>query len=96
MKKIALITNYNISEKLSAAMRVADRIAPRVETILLPVAYKERVMRSQNHRKKFEYRTPEEIYSMAELAVVLGGDGAMLDAMMNDWFADQSETTPAA
>ena len=23
-------------------------------------------------------------------------DGAMLDAMMNDWFADQSETTPAA
>lgn len=80
MKKIALITNYNISEKLSAAMRVADRIAPRVETILLPVAYKERVMRSQNHRKEFEYRTPEEIYSMAELAVVLGGDGAMLDA----------------
>ena len=80
MKKIALITNYNISEKLSAAMRVADRIAPRVQTILLPAFYKERVMRSKNHRKEFEYRTPEEIYSMAELVVVLGGDGAMLDA----------------
>ncbi|MBQ8332026.1 MAG: NAD(+)/NADH kinase [Clostridia bacterium] len=80
MKKVALITNYNISEKLSAAMRVADRIAPRVESILLPVAYKERVMRSKNHRKEFEYRTPEEIYSLSEVIFVLGGDGAMLDA----------------
>ena len=78
MKKVALITNYNISEKLSAAMRVADRIAPRVESILLPVAYKERVMRSKNHRKEFEYRTPEEIYSLSEVIFVLGGDGAML------------------
>ena len=80
MKKIALITNYNISEKLAAAMLVADRVLPHVEELLLPVIYKERVMRNKSHRKEFSYCTPEEIYSQAELVIVLGGDGAMLDA----------------
>ncbi len=80
MKTVALITNFNISEKLSAAMRVADRILPHVETVLVPLAYKERVMRSKNHRSGFHYLAPDELYAEAELAIVLGGDGAMLDA----------------
>ncbi len=80
MKQIALITNYNISEKLDAAMRVAEKLAERVERILVPVSYKERIMRSKNHRKEFFYETPEKIYEEAELVIVLGGDGAMLDA----------------
>ncbi|MBQ8850613.1 MAG: NAD(+)/NADH kinase [Clostridia bacterium] len=79
MKKIALITNYNISEKLAAAMRVADKIASYTEEILIPVSFKERVMRSKNHRKEFTYKSVEELYSTAELVIVLGGDGAMLD-----------------
>ena len=80
MKTVALITNYNISEKLAAAMKTAEAIMPYVEQILIPVAYKERIMRSMNHKSKFSYRTPEEIYSLPEMAIVLGGDGAMLDA----------------
>ena len=80
MKKVALITNFNISEKLSAAMKVADRVAPYVEEILVPLSYKERIFRSKSHRKEFSYRAPEEIYREAELVIVLGGDGAMLEA----------------
>ena len=80
MKKVALITNFNISEKLSAAMQVAERIAPRVEEILIPVTYKDRIFRNKSHRPGFSYRTPEQIYGEAELVIVLGGDGAMLDA----------------
>lgn len=79
MKKIALITNYNISEKLNAAMRVADKISAYAEQILIPLVFKERVMRSKNHRKEFIYKSPEELYGSAELVIVLGGDGAMLD-----------------
>lgn len=79
MKKIALITNYNITEKLSAALTVADRIGDRVEEILIPIIYKERIMRSKSHRPKFSYKNPEEIYSSAEMVIALGGDGAMLD-----------------
>lgn len=79
MKKIALITNFNISEKLAAGMQVAEKLIGRVDEIMIPVAYKERILRSQNHRKEFSYRTPEEIYASAELVIALGGDGAMLD-----------------
>lgn len=79
MKRIALITNYNISEKLSAAMAVADRVMPHVEEIMIPLTYKDRIMRNKSHRKEFTYKTPEQIYSEPELIIVLGGDGAMLD-----------------
>lgn len=80
MKTVALITNYNISEKLSAAMRVAERLSERAETILIPAGYRERILRNQSHRKEFSYVSPEELYRTAQLVVVLGGDGAMLDA----------------
>ena len=80
MKKIALITNYNISEKLSAAMTVVKVISSYVEEIMIPVVYKERIMRNKSHQSLFTYKNPEEIYSESELVIVLGGDGAMLDA----------------
>ncbi|MBQ9086829.1 MAG: NAD(+)/NADH kinase [Clostridia bacterium] len=80
MKTVALITNFNISEKLSAAMRVAERLVQRVDTVLIPATYKERIFRNQSHRKEFSYVSPDSIYRDAELVVVLGGDGAMLDA----------------
>ena len=80
MKTVALITNFNISEKLSAAMEVAERLARHANTILIPATYKERILRSQSHRREFSYVAPDAIYGEAELVVVLGGDGAMLDA----------------
>jgi len=75
-----LITNFNISEKLVAGMQVAERLIGRVEEIMIPVTYKDRILRNQSHKKEFGYYTPEEIYTKAELIIALGGDGAMLDA----------------
>jgi NAD+ kinase len=80
VKKVALITNFNISEKLAAGMQVAERLIGRVEEIMIPVTYKDRILRNQSHKKEFGYYTPEEIYTKAELIIALGGDGAMLDA----------------
>ncbi len=80
MKKIALITNYNISEKLEAAGRVALKIEKNASEIFIPVAFKERIFRSRMHRSIYTYKTPDEIYSEAELVIVIGGDGSMLDA----------------
>ncbi len=79
MKKVALITNFNISEKLAAGMQVAEKLIGRVDEIMIPVTYKDRIFRNQSHRKEFGYYTPEEIYAKAELIIALGGDGAMLD-----------------
>ena len=80
MKKIALITNFNISDKLAAAMRVADRLATGVQEILIPLTFKDRILRNKSHRREFSYLPVEKVYEEAELVVVLGGDGAMLDA----------------
>ncbi len=80
MSRVALITNYNIPDKLALAVRIADLIAPYVEEIMVPVAYRERILRSQNHRGVFTYKPPEELYSKPSLVIALGGDGAMLDA----------------
>ena len=80
MKKIALITNLNIPEKLSAAAKVADRISGRAQEILIPENYKDRVFRNRMHRSEFSYRSYDQIYSEAELIIVIGGDGSMLEA----------------
>ncbi len=61
-------------------MRVADRLAQGVEEIMIPLSYKDRVLRNKSHRKEFTYQAPDVLYAEAELVVVLGGDGAMLDA----------------
>ena len=65
MKKIALITNFNITEKLTAGIQVAQKLVDHAEEIMIPVAYKERILRSQNHHKKFNYATPDEFSSVS-------------------------------
>ena len=80
IKKIAVVTNYNIPEKLSAAISVTEKIEQYVDELYLPINYRDRIMRSHNHKPKFTYLTPEEIYSKAELVIVIGGDGVMLEA----------------
>ena len=61
-------------------MRVAERLATGAEEILIPLSYKDRILRNKSHRKEFSYLPVETVYAEAELVVVLGGDGAMLDA----------------
>ncbi len=80
MERIAVVTNYNIPEKLSAAISVANRIEQYAKEIYLPVSYKERIMRSHNHKQIFTYITSDEIYAKADLVIVIGGDGVMLEA----------------
>lgn len=79
MKHVALLTNFNIPEKLAAATKVADRILDRVDEILILQNYKERILRSHTHKGKYVYLAPDELYARADLAIVLGGDGFMLE-----------------
>ena len=79
MKIIALITNFNITDKFAAAMRVVDKIENKCDKILIPISYKDKIMRAHSHRRVFAYETPELIYEKAELVIVIGGDGYMLE-----------------
>jgi len=80
IRKIAIVTNYNIQEKLGAAMQVAEKLEKMTEDIFIPANYRERVMRAHKHRPSFTYLPIEEIYSEADLIIAIGGDGVMLEA----------------
>ncbi|MBO5204241.1 MAG: NAD(+)/NADH kinase [Clostridia bacterium] len=80
MKKIALMTNYNIPDKLGAAAAVAQKIGDRAEQIMIPINFKERILRNRLHRSNFTYRSLDEIYAEADLVIVIGGDGSMLES----------------
>ena len=80
MKKAALISNFNIKEKADAAYAVAERIAPYCSEIFIPEVYKDKIFRAHKHRPEFLYKDPDSIYSGVDLAIVLGGDGFMLEA----------------
>ena len=80
IEKIAIVTNYNISDKLFAATEVAQRLADKVKTLYVPDVYKERIFRGHNHKSFFTYASYDEIYSNSDLIIAIGGDGVMLEA----------------
>ena len=80
IEKIAIVTNYNITDKLSAAMEVAEKLSVHVKELYVPDVYKERIFRSHNHKSFFTYLSFDEIYSKCDLIVAIGGDGVMLEA----------------
>lgn len=80
MKRIALITNFNIQEKASAACRVAERLSEEDCEILVAAIYRERLERMQLQHPSFRYLPLDSVYAEADILVVLGGDGSILEA----------------
>lgn len=80
MLKIALITNFNISEKAHAAMRVAQRLLQEDCEILIAAFNRDKIARMNKDRKEFRYLPLEAVYSEADILIVLGGDGSILEA----------------
>ena len=81
--KVALITNYNIGEKSSAAMAVAERLQEHRCRVVVPLGYKDRIERMYRRRPNLVFDTPANIYASADMVVVLGGDGSIMDAARN-------------
>lgn len=79
MLKIALITNFNIPEKANAASIVANRLIGMDCRILVAAFNKEKLMRVGKHRNEFVYMPLEAVYSEADVIIVLGGDGTILE-----------------
>lgn len=80
MLKIALITNFNISEKANAAIAVADRLLASGAELLIASFNKEKIARMNRDRPQFRYLPIEAVYSEADILIVLGGDGSILEA----------------
>ncbi len=79
MKKIAIVTNFNISEKASSAMRVANYLLDFGCKVLVSQYSKEKVLSMKSYRGNIYFMPVERLYDEAELVIALGGDGTILD-----------------
>ncbi len=80
MLKIALITNFNIYEKASAAMKVAERLLSEDCELLIAAFNREKLVKMHKDRKEFRYLPLDSVYAEADILIVLGGDGTILEA----------------
>ena len=79
MKKIAIVTNFNISEKANAALKVTNYLLKFGCKILISQYSKERVLAMKNYRGNIYFLPIEKLYDEADLVIALGGDGTILD-----------------
>lgn len=78
--KVALITNYNILEKSSAAMAVAERLERHACDVIVPLHFKEKIEKIKRKHPAFRFESLAGIYATVDMVIVLGGDGSIMDA----------------
>ena len=80
IKRVLIITNFNIYDKANAAMRVAEKLKALGCEICTLFYNKDRLYRHNKNKIEFIYLQAEEAYSAVDAVVVLGGDGTILES----------------
>ena len=81
MKKIAVITNFNIPEKAAAALSVTDKLHELGCEVYVASFNRERIHRNSKGVKRdyLNYVPLDKLFAEAELIIPLGGDGTILE-----------------
>lgn len=79
MKNIAIVTNFNISEKANAALKVANYLLQFGCKILVSQYSKDKVLAMKKYKGNIYFLPIEKLYDEADLVIALGGDGTILD-----------------
>ena len=81
MIKFALITNFNITEKANAALAVAEKLLQLGECKILFSNYsQDKITRLNRSRPSYAYLPNDQLYKQADIIIVLGGDGTILES----------------
>lgn len=80
MKRVAIITNFNITEKAYAAITVAQCLASHGCEVVAAVYNRERFAKMAEGKAEFIMLPIDEVYATSDLIIVLGGDGSILEA----------------
>ena len=79
-KKFALITNFNIPEKANAAINAAEHLLRGGAEVLVAAFNRDKIHRLHRPRPELTYLPLDVVYAVADMVVVLGGDGTILEA----------------
>ncbi len=80
IKKVLIITNFNIYDKAQAALAVAERFASFGCEICSLIYNKDKIIRANKTRARFTFLPVEEAYKSVDAVIVLGGDGTILES----------------
>ena len=80
LKSIAVIANFNISDKLNGAMQTAEKLLSLGCTVIAPARGIDRVNESFPEMVgKISFMSFDKLYKSSDAVIVLGGDGTILE-----------------
>ncbi len=79
IKKVLIVTNFNITEKARSALSVAEKLSELGCEICTLIYNKDRIIKLHS-RVWFTFLSAEDAYSSVDAVIVLGGDGAILES----------------
>ena len=79
IKKVLIVTNFNIYDKANAAIAVAEKLVGCGCEVCSPVYNKDKIIRMRG-RAHFTFLPAEESYKSVDAIIVLGGDGTILES----------------
>jgi NAD+ kinase len=79
IKKVLIITNFNIYDKATAAIAVAEKLVACGCEVCSPIYNKDKIIRMRG-RARFSFLPVEESYKSVDAVIVLGGDGTILES----------------
>ena len=81
LKNVAVITNFNIPEKLEASMRVIETLMSLGCEVTVPAKGESKIKEaSEQIAERIEFLTFDKFYRNLDAVIVLGGDGTILES----------------
>lgn len=79
IKKVLIVTNFNIYDKANAAIAVAEKLVGCGCEVCSPIYNKDKIIRMRG-RARFSFLPVDESYKSVDAVIVLGGDGTILES----------------